>query len=476
MTDKSSLLSADISQENTSIGYMLKLSGPVVISNISFCLMQFVDRFMVSRLGTNELAAVLPAGVAAFLPGSFALGVITSVNTFVSQSLGRGRKPDCSNYCWQAILMGLVYASVSLAIMWPMAPWIFRTLLSQPQEIVPMEVSYFRIMLYAQLTVVLVWSSSQFFIGIHRPVIVMCAALVAQTVNVTANYVLIFGKFGFPALGLVGAAWGTFIGAAAGAGIRMALFLFGNISAEFDSRRTININFRKMIDLVKVGFPAGLGLMVNIALWGLVLIRLVSVFGREAAAATSAVFSCINVSVMPIVGIGTALTAAVGRSIGSGQKSIASKQTRTSLKIGFIYMGFVGLCFFLFRDSIMSFWNKEALVIEAGARILICVAIFQVFDAATIIYSGALRGAGDTLWLAMISGSGAIFILGLGGAIMVRLFPELGPLGPWIAATVNVIAVGLANRWRFKSNQWRKIDLFKRRAVGLPIEVETIID
>jgi MATE family multidrug resistance protein len=231
-----------------------------------------------------------------------------------------------------------------------------------------------------------------------------------------------------------------------------------------------------MIDLVKVGFPAGLGLMVNIALWGLILIRLVSVFGKEATAATSAVFSCINLSVMPIVGIGTALTAAVGRSIGSGQKSIASKQTSTSLKIGFIYMGFIGLCFFVFRDSIMSFWNKEALVIEAGARILICVAIFQVFDAATIIYSGALRGAGDTVWLAMISGSGAIFILGLGGAMMVRFFPELGPLGPWIAATVNVIAVGLANRWRFKSNQWRRIDLFKRRAVSVPIEVETIVD
>jgi MATE family multidrug resistance protein len=331
-------------------------------------------------------------------------------------------------------------------------------------------------MLYAQLTVVLVWSSSQFFIGIHRPVIVMWAALIAQIVNVTANYVLIFGKFGFPALGFVGAAWGTFIGAAAGAGIRMALFLFGNISSEFDSRRTVNINFRKMVDLVKVGFPAGLGLMVNIALWGLILIRLVSVFGKEATAATSAVFSCINLSVMPIVGIGTALTAAVGRSIGSGQKSIASKQTSTSLKIGFIYMGFIGLCFFVFRDSIMSFWNKEALVIEAGARILICVAIFQVFDAATIIYSGALRGAGDTVWLAMISGSGAIFILGLGGAMMVRFFPELGPLGPWIAATVNVIAVGLANRWRFKSNQWRRIDLFKRRAVSVPIEVETIVD
>ncbi len=120
----------------------------------------------------------------------------------------------------------------------------------------------------------------------------------------------------------------------------------------------------------------------------------------------------------------------------------------------------------------MRFWSADIKVFEAGIRILILAAIFQVFDAATLIYSGALRGAGDTLWLAAVSAVGAALVLGLGGILIVRFLPGLGIKGPWIAAMLSVITVGLANRWRFKSNRWKKIDLFKRRPVGVPVEIE----
>ena len=92
MTDKSTLLPQTLPRDETSLKYMLKLAAPMVVAHISFTIMQFVDRFMVSRLGTEELAAILPAGYVAFLPAAFAIGVMTSVNTFVSQSLGRGDK------------------------------------------------------------------------------------------------------------------------------------------------------------------------------------------------------------------------------------------------------------------------------------------------------------------------------------------------------------------------------------------------
>ena len=87
------------------------------------------------------------------------------------------------------------------------------------------------------------------------------------------------------------------------------------------------------------------------------------------------------------------------------------------------------------------------------------------------IYGGSLRVAVDTVWLAMVSAVGAILILGLGGWLIAKFFPSFGALGPWCAATVSIIAVGLANRWRFKSNRWMQIDLFKRRRFGMPVEV-----
>ncbi|MFB0555822.1 MAG: MATE family efflux transporter [Phycisphaerae bacterium] len=469
MTDKSTLLSSSDIEDATSLGYMLKPAAPMVVTTISFTVMQFVDRFMVSRLGTDALAAILPAGFVSFLPGGFAIGAITSLNTFVSQSLGRGDKEDCSNYFWQAVYMGLVYFLAVVAIMWPTAPWIFRAM-GHPPPVVAMEVIYLRIMLYAHILAVINWSSGQFFMGIHRPIITMCASLCGQVVNVAANYILIFGKLGFPAMGIAGAGWGTFIGIGVAASVNMFIYLSSNINATFKSRGTLHIDFGKMYDLLKVGLPAGFGLMVNVAFWGVILFGLVGKFGTEALAATSAVLSYTSLSVMPVVGMSTALTAAVGKTIGRGRKDIAIKQTRVCLKVALFYMGLVGFCFFVFRNALMAFWSSDEKVIEAGVKILICAAIYQAFHAARTIYSGSLRGAGDTVWLAIISAVGAVVILGLGGWLVAKFFPSFGALGPWSAATVSIIAVGLANRWRFKSKRWMSIDLFKRRAVSMPIQ------
>jgi MATE family multidrug resistance protein len=469
MTDESTL---DIPSgaDETSLKYMLQLAAPMVVTTISFTLMQFVDRFMVSRLGTNALAAILPAGFVSFLPGGFAIGALASLNTFVSQSLGRGEKEKCANYYWQSMYMGLAYFVAVVVVMWPAAPWIFK-MMGQPPAVIEMEVIYLRIMLYAHILAVINWSSSQFFMGIHRPIITMCASLVGQVVNIAANYVLIFGKLGVPAMGIAGAGWGTFIGIAVGAGINMAAFLSRGMNDTYGSRRTLKVDFSKMYDLLKVGLPAGFGLMVDVAFWGVILVGLVGRFGTEALAATSAVLAFTSLSVMPVVGMGTALTAAVGKTIGLGRKELALRQTSVCLRVSLVYMGLVGICFFVFRNNLMAFWttdpDQDKAVIEAGANILVCAAVYQMFHAARTIYSGSLRGAGDTVWLAIVSAAGAVVILALGGAIVAELLPSLGALGPWIAATLSIIAVGLANRWRFKSKRWMDIDLFKHRPIGV---------
>ncbi len=475
MSSESELQLQSYEPDETSLKYMLKLSAPMVISTISFTVMQFVDRFMVSRLGTNELAAVLPAGFVSFIPGAFAIGVGTAVTTFVSQSLGRGEKKDCSNYCWQAVYVGLAYFVVVIAVFWPAAPFIFR-MMGHEQVIVELEVIYLRIMLYSEFLAVFIWSSSQFFIGIHRPIITMWAALCAQVVNIAVNYVLIFGKFGFPAMGIAGAAWGTFAGIAVGAVIRMAVFLGGDVNSEFKSRQVARLDFGRIFDLLKVGVPAGFELMLNVALWGTVLFWLVGGFGKEAMAATSAVLACTNVAVMPIVGLKIALSAAVGKAIGADRKNEAVKQTRACLKVALAYVGLIGVCFLVFRNAIMTFWSSDDKVIEAGANMLVLAAVYQIFQAVRTVYSGSLRGAGDTLWPAAASGLAAVVILGLGGIFIVEFLPVLGALGPWIAATVSIIAVALANRWRFRSNSWMQIDLFKRRVVTAAIESEAVVE
>ena len=455
--------------DETTLRFMLRLAGPMVIATTSFTLMQFVDRIMVSRLGTAALAAVLPAGFTAAIPAACVMGVFAGVNTFVSQCLGRGQKKECASYFWQAIYMGVAFSLVMLAIGWPLAPTIFRSYGHAP-DVVELEVIFFRIMLISNIAVVFVWAGTQFFMGIHRPILTMYAALAAQIVNIVANYVLIFGKFGFPKMGIAGAAWGTVIGVIVGAAIRMSTFLTGDIRRDYISSRMFRPDFGKMADLIKVGLPAGVELTLSSGIWGAILFWLVGRFGSQEQAATSAALACTNLSTMPVEGIKMALTAAVGKSIGAAKMRTAAKQTLVCLRIALVYMGLVGISFLIFGRELMRLWTYDDKVIQTGAGVLALAAVYQLFYASRTVYSGALRGAGDTLWLAFASGFGAVIVLGLGGFIIVKLVPDFGSLGPWIAATLSIIAVGLANRIRFKSDKWKQIDLFKRKMVEVEVE------
>jgi MATE family multidrug resistance protein len=306
--------------------------------------------------------------------------------------------------------------------------------------------------------------------GIHQAKITMITALISQVVNVVMNYLLIFGKWGFPEMGIAGAAWGTVIGAVVNALTRVFWFLGPSIHATFHSRTNIKPNLPKILDLIKIGAPSGFALMINTAFIGAILFALIGRFGTEAQAATSAVYSCMTLSFMPVIGIGIALTATVGKSIGRDRRDIAAKQTSLCLRLSMGYMGLVGIGFFVFRHAIISIWSLTPEASVLGAKILICAAIFQIFDAAVITYNGALRGAGDTLWQGLITTAGAFVVLGFGGWLIVTLAPQWNAIGPWVAYTLHVILVGLANRWRFKSNHWHDIDLFKRQARAVPVE------
>ena len=460
--------------DETSLGYMLGLAGPMIVATTSFTLMQFVDRIMVSRLGTAALAAVLPAGFMASIPSACVMGVFASIGTFVSQSLGRGDKRECTSYFWQAVYMGLVFSIAVLAIGWPLAPSIFRAFGHEP-EVAALEVIYFRIMLIANTAAVFVWAGSQFFMGIHRPIVTMYAALTAQVVNITVNYILIFGKLGFPRMGIAGAAWGTVVGIVIGGSIRMATFLSGDIRREYANSRMWNIDVRKMRDILKIGLPAGLELALSTGLWGAILFWLVGGLGKEAQAATSAALACTNLSILPIEGIRMALTSAVGKSIGSGRPGTAASQTQVCLRVSVIYMGLIGLCFLIFRRQLMGIWSGDNQVVAIGVKVLIIAAVYQVFYAARTVYSGALRGAGDTVWLAIASALGAVVVLGLGGLALKTALPSLGAIGPWLAAMLSIMVVGSANYFRFRSNRWKHIDLFKRPAVAVTFEDEATV-
>ncbi|MCK4600865.1 MAG: MATE family efflux transporter [Phycisphaerae bacterium] len=455
------------------IGEVLKLSWPASLSMLNVTVMRFVDGVMVSRLGPGPFSAQFVGGMSAFVPESFALGMLTVVNTFVSQNLGAGRRRRCGQYAWAGMMLAIFFA----LLVAPLA------LFSRPlfglfgHAEVQLESMYFRYMILSMLLTTPIRVLEAFFYGIHRPGAVMKASLIAAVCNVVGNYVLIFGKLGLPAMGLEGAAIATIGSWGLQFVILLAIFLSPSMHRRYGTHFAV-VRGRQCRDILRVGSPAGVQFVNNILPWTVFMMALVGKFGMAHRAAGTAVMRYVSLSFMPAVGIGIATTALVGQYIGAGRRDLARHRAHAALVTAMVYMGLCGLGFWLFRYPLVSLFVKVPASVDIspaearamagemlriGGSVMLLAAVFQLFDAISIVYSGALRGAGDTFWPMVITATFSWTIIIGGGYLMTELLPQLTSIGPWIAASSYVIALGIVLAWRFESGVWRKIDLLGRR-------------
>jgi len=181
-------------------------------------------------------------------------------------------------------------------------------------------------------------------------------------------------------------------------------------------------------------------------------------------AANSFVFRIMLVSFMPAVGLGTAVTALVGRSIGARNLRLASRYAHLGYAVASCYMIVCGVSFLMAREQLMGLFTSDPRIVALGAKIMIFAACFQFFDSMCIIYSSALRGAGDTLVPGVAT---AILNWGLvigGGTWVARHYPQLGPEGPWAAALSFLMALAAFMTIRFIHGGWRRIHLERTEA------------
>jgi MATE family multidrug resistance protein len=157
---------------------------------------------------------------------------------------------------------------------------------------------------------------------------------------------------------------------------------------------------------------------------------------------------------MPALGIGFAVCTLVGNAIGEGRPDLARRRTALGAVVAMIYMGALGAVFLFKGEWLMDIFSNEPQVIRIGAQLLIFAALFQLFDAVCLVYSNALRGAGDTLW-PMVVGPALSWSLLIGGAQWIaHARPEYGSAGPWAFAALFVIALGIAFWLRWRGGNW----------------------
>jgi multidrug resistance protein, MATE family len=446
---------------------VLRMGGPVIVSTLSWTAMQFVDQIMVARLGADELAAVGSAGLWSFTLATFFLGVVGCVTTFVSQSLGRGEKENCARYAWQGIYIALVTGAAAV-LLWPISNPLFH-LMGHTPAVTQLEVIYFRVRLFGYVFISWHVALACFFQSVRKPRIPMYVSVMANVLNVVLDYLLIYGKFGFPQWGIAGAAIATVAALALQVLLLQVLFLSGSTHREFNTRGTTGWDRVKIRELFRIGWPAGVSNFMDLANWGVFTSFIVGHFGTTALAAHAAATNIMHVSFMPAVGLSAGVAPIVGQWIGRGDIAAAKARTYTALRMAVAYMFTIGVCFVVFGRPAISLFSQDPDVVRLGYVLLVMAAVFQSFDATNIVMMGALRGAGDTRWVAVTMFL-VSYLVFLPLAVVFAWAARLGAVGAWLGATVFIIGLSMVLLRRFRSEGWRKIRIFSTAPeAGFPI-------
>lgn len=439
---------------------VIAMSIPVVITTSSRAFMDIADYMMIARLPTSDAqAAILPAQILMWSYIVIGIGVVSMVSTYASQCLGRKEYHECSAYAWQSIYVGGIFGGIAVALA-PMSHHLIAWIGHAP-PVQQAEISYLRIALLTAGPTIAAGGLGWFFIGIHKPWITMWSAIEANIVNVAVSVTLIFGYFGFEPMGIRGAAWGT-LAAVSYRTLRLAATLLtSSVHRRFASRRTWKPSRERIAKLLRFGIPFGLQWTSEVVVWAIFVNVLIGrKFGTTALIATNSTWQYMRISFLPSMGVGQALTALVGKSIGAGDPDRAAREVKTAALITMTYMGALSIVYGFFGAELVGFFNADPDVMRIGGSIMICAAVFQLFDALGITYSSALRGAGDTFVPAVFFILSTWLIIVGGGWYIASRYPHLGSLGPWLAGSTLIIVTAVFLWWRWRSAAWRRIDIF----------------
>jgi MATE family multidrug resistance protein len=447
---------------------MIALALPLVISTASWTVMNFIDRMFLLWYSTPAMGAAMPAGMLHFTVACLPLGIAGYVNTFVAQYHGAGQEERIGLAVGQGIRVGLLALPLFLVTI-PLAPLLFRAAGHSPQD-VDLESTFYGCVAIGGGANVMAAAMSALFTGLGKTRVVMIVDSLASLLNVVLDYAWIFGHWGFPEGGIAGAAWAT----ATSQWLRVALFL------AIMSRRQYRVPYR-LADalrfdralfsrLLRFGGPNGLQMLVEVAAFMLFLL-LIGDLGTPARAATTLAFNVNSIAWVPMLGLSIALSTMVGRQLGRNRPELAGQAFRTAISMALVYTAVWAVLYlavpdvFLIGHKMLANPAEFEHIRDLTAILLRFVAVYALFDAANLMLSGVLKGAGDTkflLWtntllspLPVLAGWVGMTYWGMG------LLWCWGVLTGWILVLCAVFLV------RYLQGKWRAM-----RVIEMEVEVE----
>jgi len=440
---------------------LLRLGLPMVVSQGSWALMVFADRYFMSMIDTAHIAASLGGGVSYFVSMSLFMGVIAYGNAMIAQYHGRGELHKCPLVVTQAVFVSLASQPV-LAVLAYFVMGSFALMGHDPQQ-VKLEQIYYLVLMAGSIFFLIKVGLACHFAGIGRTRVVMIADLVGIVANVPLSYVLVFGKLGLPALGIAGAALGTGIAMIITIGV-LLLFYFNPIHRlRYQVLASFKLDRGILRRYLRLGLPSGFETFIGAATFNLFLFMF-QAYGVNEAAALAIVFNWDMTSFVPIIGLNIAVMTLIGRFVGAGDLSRATQVIRCGFAVAVGYAGCMALAFICFRYQLMDIFDTEEAsyghVRQLGANMMIGMASYAMVDATILIASGVLRGAGDTRWLMVTSVS--LHILMVVVQYVVIVVYKLSPLTSWWVFVATLVCIAICYNWRLAGGVWRHPDRLAR--------------
>ena len=438
---------------------MLTLAIPLVLSMGSVAIMLFVDRVFLTWYSSEAVAASMPAGMLNFALMTLFIGTAGYTSTFVAQYQGAGRYQRIGPTVWQGIYISLIGGVVLLTLI-PFAAPFFR-FVGHEAAIVENEIAYFRILCLGATPAIASAAVAGFFSGRGRTWPVMWVNVTATAINAAMDYALIFGHWGFPELGIRGAAVATII--ASGVQIIVYLALLSRHENNVRYRSFAGWRFERTLfaRLVRFGLPNGAQFFLEMIGFS-VFILLMGRLGTIPLAAVNVSMNISTLAFLPMIGVGIAVSVLVGQSLGRNRADLAERSVYSGAHMAFIYMATMSALFvfapdiflkpFAARADAQSFAEIRSIAIVA----LRFVAVFSLLDTLNIMLSSALKGAGDTRYIMFVVLLASAFALVLPSYVAMVMFDADIVVG-WTILTVFIIVVGFAFLIRFLGGKWKSM-------------------
>lgn len=437
---------------------LMQVAFPLIVSAGSVSLMNIVDRAFLTLLSVDALAASMPASLVSWTVMSIPFGMAGYTNAFVSQYEGAGRKQRVAQSLWQGLFVAVTGGMLLLPLI-PLSPWIFQWMDHDP-SVQRLEVQYFSVLCPVAIPMLVSTVLSSFFTSRNRSSVVMWINLFTALLNAALDWLLIFGKGGFPMLGIRGAALATVISSATGAMLLAIMTLRDGKRHGYHFWSEFTPDWPLLLRMLRYGFPNGIQMLLDIGAFTTFL-ALIGRLGTREQAATNLAFTLNSLAFVPMLGLGTAVMTLVGKRVGEGNPRLAERTVRTAFYLSGGYMLVFAAIYLSLPELILSpfLHGDEQQVFEEIRPIVVVllrfVAVYTFFDAMAIVYGSAVRGAGDSYF-------SMVFTVASGWALMVMptlwLIRNGGDLYQcWAACSVFVVWLGMGFLFRFRQGHWKSM-------------------